>query len=239
MEQTNILEQLNSLTELQALDSQIYQLRKEKENLPLEIIRLQNNFNDKQKSLGQYEDKLRTLQLKRKEKEVELETKEASIKKYQAQLFQVKTNKEYSALLQEIENLKADNSVLEEEILKILDDTDVIRIEVAQKKEALAQEEKRVNQEKERINGQVKVIAQKLEELNSQRVKITPKLEGKILAHYERVLKNKDGLALVSVESNSCQGCHINLPPQVINEVKMRERIVTCESCARILYSKD
>jgi predicted nucleic acid-binding Zn-ribbon protein len=239
MEQTNILGQLNSLAELQALDGQIYQLKKEKGRLPLEIIGLQNNFNDKQKSLGQYEDKLKVLQLKRKEKEVELETKEGSIKKYQAQLYQIKTNKEYSALLQEIENLKADNSVLEEEILKVLDDIDAIRIDVARKKEALAQEEKMVLQEKEKIEGQAKVIAQKLEELNNQRAKVTPKLEGKILAHYERVLKNKDGLALVSVESDSCQGCHINLPPQVINEVKMHERIVSCESCARILYSKD
>ena len=142
-------------------------------------------------------------------------------------------------MLQEIENLKADNSVLEEEILKILDEIDNLRIEVAQKKEALAQKEKRVSSEKEKIEGQIKAVGQKIEELNSQRSKITPNLETKILGHYERILKNKDGLALVSVENDACQGCHINLPPQVINEVKIGERIVTCESCARILYSKD
>lgn len=238
-QQINIMEQLNKLTELQALDSEIYRLKKELKLLPLQISTLQDEFKSKQKTLNDYEDKLKVLQVKRKEKEVELESKEGGVKKYQVQLYQVKTNKEYTALLQEIENLKADNSVLEEEILKILDQIDAVRIEVAQKKESLAQEEKRVNEEKQKMEKEIEDIKEKLETLSRQRLKVAPNLEVKILSHYERILKNKDGLALVNIEGDACGGCHMNLPPQVINEIKMREKIITCESCARILYSKD
>ena len=235
----NVVEQLNILAELQTLDSEIYQLNKEKEFLPGEIKVLQEEFEQKVKALSEYEGKLKTLQVKRKEKEIDLQSKENEVKKYQVQLYQIKTNKEYTALVREIESLKADNSVLEEEILKILEEIDAIRIEVAQKKEALAQEEKQFNLGKQKIEEQIKRVEEKIKELNSQREKVTPKLTPKALSHYERILKNRSGLALVGIDNDACQGCHMSLPPQKINEIKMKDRIVTCESCARILYSKD
>ncbi len=238
-QQTNIVEQINILAGLQSLDTEIYHFKKEKESLPAEVNKLQNEFGQKAKSLSEYEDRLKTMQLKRKEKELDLENKEGGIKKYQVQLYQVKTNKEYSSLMQEIENLKADNSVLEEEILKILEETDTVRIELAQRKEGLVQEEKRLSVEKQKIEEQIRSIERKLEELNSQRGQVAAKLDTKIISRYERILKNKGGLALVSIENDACQGCHMSLPPQVINEIKMKDKIITCENCARILYSKE
>ena len=58
----------------------------------------------------------------------------------------------------------------------------------------------------------------------------------KVLAHYEKVLTGRDGVALAAVKGKSCQGCFMNLPPQVINEIKMKDKMITCDSCARILY---
>jgi len=68
---------------------------------------------------------------------------------------------------------------------------------------------------------------------------IVPEIDKKILASYERILKGKDGMALAAVHDYSCQGCFINLPPQVINEIKKHDHLVICESCARILYLED
>jgi predicted nucleic acid-binding Zn-ribbon protein len=59
------------------------------------------------------------------------------------------------------------------------------------------------------------------------------------LSKYERILHSKDGLAMVNVEHDSCGGCNINLPPQVINEIRMKEELIFCQSCARILYIEE
>jgi hypothetical protein len=69
-----------------------------------------------------------------------------------------------------------------------------------------------------------------------QRKQAVPEIDPKILSQYERILFNRDGLAIVSVKDNSCAGCNMFVPPQVINLIKMYERIVTCEICNRILY---
>jgi len=66
-----------------------------------------------------------------------------------------------------------------------------------------------------------------------------PGIDRKILTQYERILNNRDGLAIVSVKGNSCQGCNMFVPAQVINLIKMYERIITCEVCNRMLYIKD
>jgi predicted nucleic acid-binding Zn-ribbon protein len=72
--------------------------------------------------------------------------------------------------------------------------------------------------------------------LDARRKQIVPEIEPKILAQYERILLNRDGLAIVSVRNNSCGGCNMFVPAQVINLIKMYERIITCEICNRMLY---
>ena len=56
---------------------------------------------------------------------------------------------------------------------------------------------------------------------------------------HERILKNKDGLAVVPVTDGSCQGCFGMMPAQVINEIRMKDKIVMCENCARMLYIEE
>ena len=60
-----------------------------------------------------------------------------------------------------------------------------------------------------------------------------------MLQEYEKILHSRDGLAIVTIKDNSCGGCHMLVPPQVINLIKMYEHIVTCEVCNRILYIKE
>src|SRR3989338_9524733 len=90
------------------------------------------------------EDGLKTIQVKRKEKEVDLASKETTMKKYNLQLMSVKTNKEYTSLQNEIEGLKADNSVLEEEILNFMEEIDSLRMRISKENESLIQEKSKI-----------------------------------------------------------------------------------------------
>src|SRR3989338_7425340 len=114
-------DQLELLKQLQELDGQLYRLHQQQEGKPRELERLEALVAAQAARVAGAEERMKTLQLAQKHKEVELQSREEQVKKLQGQLFQVKTNKEYTVMQREIETLKADNSVLEEAILKGLD----------------------------------------------------------------------------------------------------------------------
>jgi hypothetical protein len=74
--------------------------------------------------------------------------------------------------------------------------------------------------------------------LSGRRQTLIPEVDPKLLSFYERILVGREGLGMVLIDDTSCLGCHMQLPPQVINEVRLREKMVTCENCSRILYSR-
>ncbi len=235
----NLAEQIKLLVELQGIDSHVYRLLDELEAIPKKIREADDRFKEKTVNLKSLEDGVKALQLKRKEKEGELQGKEDSIKKYQSQMFQVKTNKEYSALQEEIARVKADNSLIEEAILKIFDQTDAENKKIADEKEYLKKEEAAMADDKKKLGEETVRIKAEVEKLKAQRAAMALKIDKNVLAQYDRILTKSDHLAVVPVNGNSCQGCFRVLPPQVLNEVRMQEAIITCEYCARILYFEE
>ena len=228
--------QLLSIVKLQTLDSEIYALKHEKDAKPEELKAFQAAFDEKKQHLEGLEKQSLDLHKQRKDNELELATKEQETKKLQAQLYSLKTNKEYQAMLQQIGVVKADVSVIEDKILSILDQTDKIKAEAEKEKKKLQEEEKILNEQKKEIEDRIKQINDRLAQLDAQRKQVIPEIEKKIFSQYERILNNRDGLAIVTVKDNSCQGCNMFVPPQVINLIRMYERIIPCEVCNRILY---
>lgn len=228
--------QIGHLVQLQTIDSEIYTLKNEKELKPKEIEALEASFAEKKKHLAALEESLLNLQKQRKDKELELASKEENIKKLQIQLYQLKTNKEYQAMLQQMEGEKANASVIEDRVLGLFDQVDKIKNDVAQEKQRLQEEERACEGEKKNIQDRIKEIEDRLAQLEAQRKQIIPNIEPKMLTQYERILHNREGLAIVTVKDNSCGGCNMYVPPQVINLIRMYERIITCEVCNRILY---
>lgn len=235
----SIKEQIRFLAQLQVIDGKIHGLRKEKDRAPEEALKLQKELEDKKANLKTLEEEDKNLARRRKEKEIDLGSKEENIKKLNSQLPSLKTNKEYHAILSEITSFKTDISVLEEDILKIMDEQDALKGKLAKEKAYLAEEDKKFQEEKKKIDEYVKETECAIAELTAKRDRIIPSIDKRIYSTYERILKGKDGLALVAVKDYSCQGCYIGVTSQVVNEIKMHDKIVTCESCARILYLEE
>ncbi|MFH0827027.1 MAG: C4-type zinc ribbon domain-containing protein [Candidatus Omnitrophota bacterium] len=231
--------QISNLIKLQTIDSEIYALEHEKEAKPQEIKALEEAFEQKKQSLAALEKTLLDFQKQRKDKELELASKEEGTKKLQTQLYLLKTNKEYQTMLQQIEGIKADASVIEDKILALFDQTDKAKNEGEKEKQKLKEEEKVFLDQKKKAEDRIREIEDRLAQLQAQRKQVTPDIAEKILTQYERIMKNRDGLGIVSVKDDSCQGCHMLVPPQVINLIKMYERIITCEVCNRILYTDE
>ncbi len=231
-----VQEQINTLIKLQKIDAEIYKLNEKMAGKPAEKEALKDAFDQMSQSLKDKEDELKSLHLKRKEGEIDLGTKEKEIKKYQTQLLQIKTNKEYLSLQKEINGLKADNAVLEDSILELMEKTDKVKSEITEEKERLSAEEKKLKEETEKINQEIKNTEEKIASLEKEKSQLCPNIEKELLAQYERILKAKGELALVPVVSESCGGCHRVLPPQVISEVRMKDKIIICDFCSRLLY---
>jgi hypothetical protein len=231
--------QIRSLINLQKIDSEIYALKYEKDSKPEQIQVLDAAFAEKKQHLASLDKKFLDLQKQKKDKELELASKEEAAKKLETQLYQLKTNKEYQVMLQQINDAKADASVIEDKILELMDQVDNTKAEIDKEKQILQQEEKLLNEEKNKIQNRIKEIDDRLSQLEAQQKQIIPEIDPKILPQYQRILKSRDSLAIVSVKDNSCGGCNMHVPAQVINLIKMYERIITCEVCNRMLYIED
>ncbi len=239
MPQVDLKAQLNNLIQTQALDSEIYSLEREKQAKPEEIKALESLFESKKQQLSALEKTGLDFQKQKKDEELNLAAKDENIKKLQGQLFQLKTNKEYQVMLQQINDSKADSSVIEDKILRIMVQMDKNKADIDKEKQELQEQEKIFNAEKKKVQERINEIDGRLCQLNAQKKQIIPNIDPKIFTQYERILSNRDGLAIVTVKNNSCQGCNMFVPPQVINLVKMYEHIVVCEMCNRILYIDD
>ena len=231
-----IHEQIKILVELQKIDSEMYRLKKEIESHPAIKQKIEADFEKKKSRMKAAEEDLKAAQLKQKSKEIDLQSKEEKIKKLQGQLYQLKSNKEYSAMDLEIKGLKADNSILEEEIIKLLDAVDQAKGIVAKEKEFLSGDEKLMKEGLSKLSQEGSQIEAALAVQAEKRKSYAPNIEPKLISQYERILKGREGLALVPVRNNSCGGCHMELPPQTINEIQIQDKLIICESCARILY---
>lgn len=239
MSKPNIKEELHKLVNLQKIDKKIFDLNREKGEQPKKLTELESSFEEKKTGLKKLEGDKQKAMLAQKEKEGELAVKEEGIKKSLSQLSQLKTNKEYQAKLTEIEGFKADKSLIEEDVLKLMDEIDVIKGAIENEKKSLLTDEKKFNDEKKIINDKTNEIENELARLNQERQVLSEQIDKKILKQYEHILYAKQGLALVEADDNSCQGCYMTIPHQVINEIKMHERLIICESCARILFLKE
>ena len=235
----NLEEQLKLLVELQGLDTQILRIEHDLESIPQELKKMDDAFEEKKSDLKKSEEALKALQMKRKEKEMDLESKEVSIKKFQSQLYQIKTNKEYTALEGEITRARADNSLIEEEILKIFDQMDAENQKISKEKEFLKAEEGKLERHKKKSDEEISRMKAEAEGLNAQRAVLAGKIDKTVLAKYDRIIKSKDGLAVVPVAGDSCQGCFRILPSQVIHEIRTKKELICCGSCARILYIEE
>lgn len=235
----NLEEQVKLLIELQGLDTHIFRLEEELELIPRKKQGMDEEFKAHTNGLKSLEDGLKALSVKRNEKEVELETKETTIKKYQTQMYQVKTNKEYTAFQEEIGKVKADISLIEEDIIKILDEIDAENRKITKEKDLLKQEESKLSEKKKALDEDGLRAKSELDGLKTQRETLVAKVEPVVRKKYDRIIKSKKGLAVVAVVNDACQGCFRVMPPQVINEIKMKTNLILCENCSRILYIEE
>ncbi len=228
-------EDLQLLWRLQGVEMALEEAAEERRRYPDRRQALEKEIQEQEERLQRARREIEELERRRRQLELEVEENREKIKRSKVRLLEVKTNKEYEAVLHEIEWAEQANSQMEEEILGILEELD-------RRQEELASLKEEVEREKERLRGEMAELERKHEELKEQVLKwqrekeeLAKEVSPDLLAMYIK-LKEKRGVAIALVKDEACQGCYVHIPPQLYNEVLKNERIFTCPNCQRILF---
>jgi predicted nucleic acid-binding Zn-ribbon protein len=229
-------EQLELLWELQKIDLTLKKIKEERDRFPKEIKKLDERQNIEKEKIQKEREKTESLEKERRQKEKHLNTEQEKIKRTEGRMFEVKTNKEYQALLTEIEGIKEATSREEEEILQILEEIDEL-------KKDLLKREKEVTTTLEKIEREKKKIQEKMDqgdglwkEQKERRELLSKQLESGLFKLYNTLKEKRQGVGVVNVKAETCQGCFVNIPPQMFIEVQKYNTLIRCPNCNRILY---
>lgn len=168
--------------------------------------------------------------------ESDLKDKDEAIRKSQSKLHAIKTNKEYQAMRREIEEMKKATGVIEDEMLTILDSIEAAEAEVVQTETALEAAKESVTAERERLEGTLEEARKNISELEKNREAVAREVDSDLMAALEEVKERTQGPAVVPVRSAVCDGCNMNIPPQLFNELHRCDSLKFCPFCNRIIY---
>lgn len=228
--------ELKSIIELQQVDTEIAELSAQIAALPTQVTALESQLHEFLHRLEERKQRLAHNQKERKELEGEIKEIQARISKHRDQLYEVKTNEQYKAMLHEIGGEEANIRKIEDQILEKMMEADELQGPIREAEAHLADEKARVAAETDRLKSlQQKDVADR-DKLTARRAELAGSLNANLLQTYERVRSGRGGVAVAEVRNGFCTACHVALRPQLYNEVRSNEALIACESCSRILY---
>lgn len=234
-----MLDRLKTLYELQNIDDQLDELEELRGDLPLSVEELQTKIKGIKDDISAKEKLKKESLSKREENEMESEKLKENQKKFKAQLYQVRNNKEYDALTKEIDH--------SEELLKKIDAENDLLADASKK---LSEEIEEVGPQLDELKDELKVKEADLKEiikanekeelkLRAKRAEIEAQTKKPDYDAYMRIRKAKKGKAVVTIRRSACSGCHNIVPPQRQLEIRRNAKLFFCEYCGRILVSSE
>ena len=228
--------QLRTLIDLQALDARIAAGEGELARLPREIDAVHAAVAEARKAVETAKAALDTARKSQRAKEKDLDDNRLKRQKFEGQLYQVKTNKEYSAVLSEIEEVKQEKARIEEEILGFMEQQERGAAEAKEAETHFRVRESQGRGEEAALSERLRNVEADVALVKSERAQIARDLPRAVLDDYDKILRHR-GMAVVEVtKPNFCGGCHVTITPQRLQELRQQSALIHCESCGRYLY---
>jgi predicted nucleic acid-binding Zn-ribbon protein len=227
---------LQMLLSLQQLDDKLSAIGQKKTEIPERIRAMERTFGEEKKEVEEHRQRLKEATLRQRNLEKQLQENAEERKNKQKRLLEVKTNEEYKALLKEIEYAKQADSETEDEILVLFEEIDSLEKTLQEKELSTRAKEEKLIEEKRRLEQEIPEIDKEYQFLQHERKTVCAELDPDVLNDYEKIRARRAGQAVVRVRKEVCPGCHMQVPPQTINEVIQTGEIRHCQYCRRILY---
>ena len=234
-EEVKLKQIVANLVKLQTIDTRLDELKLQKGDLPFLIEQTQEDLDEKQGRLEALQKQKQKIISDRRMFELEVEASKEQLKKFEEQLYQVKTNKEYDAISLEIDTKKLEIEELDNKILQTLESEEELDKEIAELTAEIQKLQKQLNEYQQELEEISQQTQSEEERLKVEREEVVAQIEPRLYRQYERIRSAKGGIAVASVKRSSCGGCYSAIPPQKIVEIRELNRLITCEFCGRIL----
>lgn len=229
-------DQMILLKELQGLDQKLNRIRQdqekleaERQNIDADMLRVQDMVSSLQNSIAELEEQRSQLRLA-------VEQEQANIEKSEGRLPEIKTQKEYLAVLKEVDTAKKLNKDLTEQIEAKNAEIETLRGEKEEKEQALTEMEEQVASRRSEIEEALKVFEKSQQEIAEQRAGQIKPLPMALQRRYQLLMERRAGIAVVEARGGTCLGCNMSLPPQLYNSLFVADEIKTCPHCSRLLF---
>ncbi|MFP3998501.1 MAG: zinc ribbon domain-containing protein [Desulfobacterales bacterium] len=229
-------QQLDLLIALQENEREEARLNEELKGMPEKKAQMEASLEAFEQDIQTRQERVSAFKKDYRAYDNELELNQSRIKKREVQLHSVKTNKEYQSLLKEIDDIRASNSRLEDASLQCLDDMDSAEKELKEKTREYENRRKQIEQEKQELDKAALDLEERIRQLKFESEAIIEKLDPDLVKKYRQTRDRGGGVGLVQVENAVCKGCHLNIPPQMYNELQRGNELKMCPHCHRLIF---
>ncbi|MFP4476499.1 MAG: zinc ribbon domain-containing protein [Desulfatibacillaceae bacterium] len=229
-------EQIATLVELQGIDDEATAVRQRMETCTQRVDAVQVKLDAVSEKLEAAREAKAGLMRKQRELEVGIEDNNALTKKSEERLMTIKNNREYRALLREVEDSKKRTTDMEDQLVEIMDQIDAADKAIAALEEEFKALSDELASEKKDVRGEIKDCEKRLAAIEKERRTLSEKMKRSIYKKYALILDYKQGKAVVPVTDFVCKGCNMSIPPQTYNELQKEDAIMFCPHCERIIY---
>lgn len=228
--------EMEALLALQHRDRQLLELQRDLERIPREEERARDRLEGDRRAVEEAREALRGVEMAIKGVELDAGTRRTTIGRLRQQQFETRKNEEYQAIAHEIERYTADVDRLETRELELMEEADRLRERQAAAEQALAATRRVVDEELAELVARQRVLEERREAWLAERRELAAAVPESVVPLYERLLKTKNGLAVVAVQpGGQCGGCHMKLIAATLVRLQADAGIVQCENCGRIL----
>jgi predicted nucleic acid-binding Zn-ribbon protein len=231
--------ELDKLRTLQNILTEKIQLEHQIQEIPKQLVALEESYNRTRKKF--IEENLEREKIKIAEEEARNFLFEAEQARERAEriISETNTQREYEAIDKERNTAEEKEQQYRKEVQQKEKQLLELDEQLKQHAELIAQQEKEIEEKKAGIEAEVAEKKKQVDILLKQEKKLTDDLDSEVVFKFERIIRNKMGLGIVAIKGNVCMGCHMILPAQFSNNVRLGEDFVFCPYCSRILFYEE
>jgi len=229
-------EKLKVVLMIQSIDTKFDNISREKEETPKEIEKLKEGLDLLGNAVEQDLSTVEELKKERRKVERELEEIDLKLKKSKLRLNEVKSNREYQAVLKEIEDLKDLTFQKEETVIKWMEEIEIQEKKCADNTVRREESQEEYKSKEKAFSQRIRELDKEVQSLNEKRVQLSPNLDEDLLRRYNGLRSHFKGRVVVPVIDAVCQECHLGIPPQQYNELIKGDSMQSCPHCSRIIY---
>ncbi len=230
---------LELLLKLQVLDYDRGELERSKEYIPDMIDNLRREITENAETFQNNEKELSEATITQKNLELEVSSLQEELKKLKSMMMAIKTNKEYDALVTQIDAVKESINEKETTLLEVIERIEILEGGIDDLRKKSTDTKKQNDDQLGILQEKMDSVGTKVKMKDDERQNIIVRVPKRMMSIYERIRKSRGGSVVITVKKRACGACFKALPPHRIQELKRGDQMITCDNCGRLLIWQD